>query len=703
MPNIKDADRCRCSSWRKSINALDRHGPGGQDDPGRHGGGTLTITNVGVFGVDTGTPILNPGESAIVCLRRGAAHAVGRRHRRDEQIEPRWVTQLAVSFDHRLVDGAAGLAVPVRRRRGPDRPRPRPAVTRYRVRAPELASRGGWFNTGGQRLSLADLRGRIVLLDFWTAGCANCWHVLDELRPLEREYADVLSIIGVHSPKFAHEGLDESVAAAVERYEVPHAVLSDPDMAIWQQYAIKAWPTLVLIDPAGYVVAQAAGEGQVSGLAKIIDELIFEFGDRLRRGDDPYGPPSARRPSCAFRPRRSGSVTRCWWPTPVIISWCASDGDGTVLERIGAGTRGHQDGPTPSFAEPSGLTRLPDGRIVVADSANHALRIVDGASTTTAQSTNRGLRTITGDVPDVLSPADVAWWPAIGQVVVAAAGVHLLLGWDPATDAVTILAGTTVEGVRDGDALDAWLAQPSGLAVDGERIWFVDAESSTLRTLDAYGVVRTSIGEGLFDFGHVDGPAATPGCSTRSGWPCSPTARSRSPTPTTGRSAASTNGVLTTIATGLAEPSGMLEVDGELVVVESAAHRLRPITPATTSADQAMPATRPVTALAAGEVTLIIEFTPPPGRKLDERDGPSTRLSVAASPPSLLLDGGGTSTALTRTIILAPGAGVLNVTAQAAACDEGGDNPACYLSRQDWGVPIEVADGASELRLVLMA
>ena len=118
-------------------------------------------------------------------------------------------------------------------------------------------------------------------------------------------------------------------------------------------------------------------------------------------------------------------------------------------------------------------------------------------------------RTITGAIPSVLSPWDVAWWPAIDRLVVAAAGVHLLLAVDPRDGTAEVLAGTTVEGLRDGPALDGWLAQPSGLAVDGDTLWFVDSETSALRRLTADGTLHTAVGEGLFDFGHVDGPAAT--------------------------------------------------------------------------------------------------------------------------------------------------------------------------------------------------
>src|SRR5689334_15925031 len=126
------------------------------------------------------------------------------------------------------------------------------------VRAPELKGRG-WLNTGGRELALADFRGRFLLLDFWTFCCINCLHVLDELRPLEEKYGDALVIVGVHSPKFAHEGEEAAVKAAVKRYEVGHPWLDDPKWLTWQNYTARAWPTLVLVDPNGYIVAQYSG------------------------------------------------------------------------------------------------------------------------------------------------------------------------------------------------------------------------------------------------------------------------------------------------------------------------------------------------------------------------------------------------------------------------------------------------------------
>jgi hypothetical protein len=301
--------------------------------------------------------------------------------------------------------------------------------------------------------------------------------------------------------------------------------------------------------------------------------------------------------------------------------------------------------------------------------------------------------------------------------VIAGAGVHLLLGWDPATDAVSVLAGTTVEGLRDGPAADGWLAQPSGLAVDGDRVWFADSETSALRYLTAPGKVtgtgelRTVVGEGLFDFGHVDGPAGT--------------ARLQHPLGVTLLTDGSIaiadtyNGAIRRYDPATGEvgtlATGLVLVGDDIVVIESAAHRLtRPVTAGQLRQvlGAQLQTERPATELAAGTVELSVPFRPPAGRKLDDRYGPATRLVVSSSPPSLLTAGAGDGAELHRTLVLRalPGEsgtdGVLHITAQAASCDDDQsiEHPACYLARQDWGVPIRVvgSSGDTELELPLL-
>ncbi|MEU4776304.1 NHL domain-containing thioredoxin family protein [Micromonospora sp. NPDC023633] len=605
--------------------------------------------------------------------------------------------------------------------------------TTPRVRAPELRGRQ-WLNTGGQNLTLQDLRGRCVLLDFWTFCCINCLHVLDELRPLEEKYGDVLVVIGVHSPKFEHEKDPDALAAAVERYGVHHPVLDDPELDMWQQYAARAWPTLSVIDPEGYVVATMAGEGHAEGLARLVDDLIatHEAKGTLHRGDGPYVPPAQPETTLRFPGKavllENGNLLVSDSARHSLAE-LAGDGE-TLVRRIGAGTRGRADGPAgaATFSEPQGLCLLPAHTaevagydLVVADTVNHLLRGVRLANgeVVTVAGTGRQWRSTVDDhshdalAVDLSSPWDLAWYD--DKVVIAMAGIHQLWWFDPVKRTAGMYAGTTVEALRDGPLAEAWMAQPSGLSVsaDGARLWVADSETSAIRYVQN-DVMGTAVGQGLFDFGHVDGPApeallqhplgvlALPDGSVLVADTYNGAVRRFDPE----------SNRVSTVADGLAEPSDLvLTPAGEVLVVESAAHRLTRLAPGALSAAGASTVDGPrhrterkPTDVAAGEVTLDVIFTPAPGQKLDETYGPSTRLVVSASPPELLVEGAGTGTELSRRLVVdgTVAGGVLQVTAQAATCDADVEHAACHLTRQDWGVPVRVVDGAAaRLPLVL--
>jgi thiol-disulfide isomerase/thioredoxin len=594
-----------------------------------------------------------------------------------------------------------------------------------RVRAPELYGAGGWINTA-EPLTLAGLRGRIVLLDFWTFCCVNCLHVIDELREVERRYADVLVTIGVHSPKFAHEADHDALVAAVERYEVDHPVLDDPGLVTWNQYAVRAWPTLAVIDPEGYVVAQLSGEGHGHGLAALLDELIEEHAAKgtLRRGDSYLALAPEPRPSQLRFPAKvvvlpSGDLLVGDARNHSLAVVSPDDLD-TVVRRIGSGRRGHVDGlaADAEFAEPQGVLVLPASiaeavgfDVVVADTANHLLRGVSlstGEVTTVAGTGAQWMRGSAGGGKalevDFSTPWDLAWYG--DAVVVAMAGTHQLWAFDPVAGTAAVLAGTTSEGLRDGPALTSWMAQPSGLAADGDTLWIADSETSALRFLRD-GALHTVVGQGLFAFGHRDGPAEEALLQHPLGvtlLPDGSVAICDTYNNAIRRYDPVTDDV-TTLAVGVAEPSGAVLVDGHLVVVESAAHRLS--TPVAEGVlrmiGEAQTVQRPVTDLAPGPFSLEVVFEPPPGQKLDERDGPATRLTVSASPPSLLLSGDGGSTGLVRALVLADeGEGVLHVSAMGASCDTDAEFAACHVHQQDWGIPVRVTPGApSSLTLML--
>lgn len=599
---------------------------------------------------------------------------------------------------------------------------PAPAPRRARVRAPELIGKGGWLNTGGRQYTLADLRGRIVVLDFWTFCCINCLHVLDELRELEEKHRDTVVIIGVHSPKFVHEAEHQAVVDAVERYGVEHPVLDDPELATWKQYAVRAWPTLVVIDPEGYVVAQHAGEGHAHAIERLVEELEAEHAAKgtLRRGDGPYVPPEPEPTTLRFPGKAlllpSGNFLVSDTTRHQLVE-LAQDGE-SVVRRIGTGTRGFTDGDagTAAFNEPQGLALLEDGSVVVADTVNHALRRLDPASGEVTTLAGTGRQWMQGDATSgpgrevsLSSPWDVAWWN--GRVWIAMAGVHQLWAYDPDGETVAVAAGTTNEGLVDGPGAEAWFAQPSGLAATPERLWLADSETSALRWVDLDGAVHTAVGTGLFDFGHRDGAAgqallqhplgvtALPDGSVAVSDTYNHALRRYDPR----------TGEVTTLATDLREPSDAVLVGDDIVVVESARHRLTRLRlpeEAVRVEAVAHRTQRAATEVAPGRLRLDVIFQAPAGQKLDTRYGPSTRLLVSATPPELLLHGEGAGTDLSRDLELDPAVteGVLHVSAMAASCDDDPANeyPACHVHQQDWGVPLRLTEGgADRLPLVL--
>lgn len=623
----------------------------------------------------------------------------------------------------------------------------------YKVRASELLGRN-WLNTGGEQLNLEALRGKIVILDFWTFCCINCLHVLDELRPLEAKYADVLVTVGVHSPKFEHEADPDALAAAVERYEIHHPVLDDPELVTWQAYGARAWPTLVVLDPEGYIVAHLSGEGHAQGLGSLVDELVAEHEAKgtLHRGNGPYVAPEAREGDLRFPGKTIALANGNFLVGDSGHHRLVELGNdlSTVVRTIGAGVKGYADGDAQSaqFNELQGLTALPTELaakvgydVIVADTVNHRLRSVNLSTGEVGTLAGNGVQRLldaenarqehqpTDLGTDSLnvslsSPWDVLYHPS-GKVIIAMAGTHQIFSFDPLTSALHVYAGSGLEGLSDGAPLEAWFAQPSGLTLDtNDDVWVADSETSALRRLEIDGhgeviKVHTAIGAGLFDFGFRDGEAD----QARLQHPLGVTALPDGSIAV----ADSYNGavrrfdpvtqMVSTLAKGLKEPADVLlddSVDGApvLLVVETNTHQLIriPVPAEALVVDEGASQTqRPKTKVQAGQHEIVVRFAAPKGQKLDDRWGDPTQLKISSSPEELLLDGDGTSIGLTRTLKLNPEVsdGVLHITARAAACDgePGGEIPdhaACHLYQQDWGIPVELDEsGDNELLLDL--
>src|SRR5713226_563858 len=254
-----------------------------------------------------------------------------------------------------------------------------PVQERARVRAPELSGGHGWLNTD-KPLSLSALKGKVVLLDFWTYGCINCMHIIPDLKKLEEKYKNQLVIIGVHSGRFENEKDTENIRRIILRYQIEHPVYNDADFAVWRAYKVDAWPTRVLIDPAGYIVGYVPGEGNFEPLDRAINQVAAEFRKRGELNEQPL--------RLALESAKVGDLPLAF-PGKVLADakgdrlFIADSShnrivvtklDGTLLEAIGSGERGAGDGPfgTATFFRPQGMA-LEGNSLYVADTENHLI------------------------------------------------------------------------------------------------------------------------------------------------------------------------------------------------------------------------------------------------------------------------------------------------------------------------------------------
>jgi len=377
-----------------------------------------------------------------------------------------------------------------------------------------------WVNTS-RPLTLAELRGKVVVLDFWTYGCINCIHVIPDLKALEAKYPDELVVVGVHSAKFLNEAETVNIGLVAERYGRTEPIVNDAAFEVWRAYNVRAWPTLVLIDPEGNVLGRHEGEGAFEPLDAAIAGMIATFDARgtLVRTPLDLGGPDNTQPRTVLR-----------FPEQVLVDatggrlFIADSGNdrivvtdlgGAVQDVIGGAGAGLVDGPyeDAAFDWPHGMALASPTQLYVADTGNHAIRFVDleARTVTTVAGTGEQAYMFNRSSVDASSglnsPWDVLWLD--GQLYVAMAGQHQVWRYDPSVGALYLVAGSGREELRDGAATAAGLNQPTGLATDGEALFVADSEASAVRRVDLgpSGQVTTVVGTGLFDFGDVDGVA----------------------------------------------------------------------------------------------------------------------------------------------------------------------------------------------------
>jgi thiol-disulfide isomerase/thioredoxin len=384
------------------------------------------------------------------------------------------------------------------------------------IHAPDFDPSLGWLGTDTP-VSMRELRGHLVILDFFTSCCVNCMHVAPILHRLETRFeGQPVVVLGVHSGKFDHEQEPAVVEAAMHRMGIRHPVLVDEGMRTWHAFAVRSWPTLVVVRPDGTIGAVAPGEPDEAALHALVTSeldrararghLAREARTLLRPVDTATA--GLRFPSKLAR-SRSGALAVSDTGHARVIVWSPS---GTVEAVVGA----HEEGDTAIVAdleEPQGLAFDGDDCLFIADARRHTVVEVQLSSRTArvvAGTGRMGTAPLGFDERPALTTALRSPWDLVvtrEAIVVAMSGSHQLASLDRARGTVRALAGTGAESRLDGAGRDATFSQPNGLTRVGDEAVVADSESSSLRAVHLVtGETRTLLAGSLFTWGDVDGP-----------------------------------------------------------------------------------------------------------------------------------------------------------------------------------------------------
>lgn len=426
------------------------------------------------------------------------------------------ITEAAVGPEKAAADDTIGANDPV------EYPRP------HKIKMPADVFDGGtaWLNTSGP-IELKDLKGKVVLIDFWTYCCINCIHVLPDLKYLEKKYPNELVVIGCHSAKFDNEKESENIRQAILRYEIEHPVVNDSQMRIWRSLGISSWPSLLVVDAEGNACLLASGEGNREYLDELVGKLIQYHKANNTLDETPIRFDLERNKANARPLRFPGKVLADEPGNRLFISDSNHNRivittlDGQLVDVIGAGTIGKKDGAfaEAQFDHPQGMTLVGE-MLYICDTENHSLRVADLKANTVTTLAGTGdqarRRFFTWKLKDtpLNSPWDIIH--VDGWLYICMAGPHQMWSHQIGSDTIQVYAGSGMEDIQNGTFEESAFAQPSGITTDGKFLYVCDSEGSAIRklTIDTKGQGEVSTvagpyemprGAALFEFGDEDG------------------------------------------------------------------------------------------------------------------------------------------------------------------------------------------------------
>ena len=370
-----------------------------------------------------------------------------------------------------------------------------------------------WVNTA-QAPSPANLHGRVTLIYFWTFDCVNCVNLIADLAWLENRYHDGLCVIGVHTPKYTGQRDARTVLKAVNRHRLRHPVASDPGFVLWQQFGVRAWPSVVLLDAEGRLAGLYTGEGRRQEIDRRVASLLDEATQRDIRIYEPW--PAVSRPEprlpLAFPARVIANDRHLYVADTAHHRVLETTHEGRVLRQFGSGNAGYWDGRLIDcgLSSPQGLA-LGKDVLYIADTGNHAIRrvrLLSGDVDTIAGTGKLGRERPQNHADPtavaMCAPVDVAVHNE--HVYFTVSGQHQVWDLDLARRSLDILAGSGRFGIDDGDGTYASFAQPGGVAVLAHALLVADSGAGAIRAVRfADRRVTTLIGHGPWDFGDTAG------------------------------------------------------------------------------------------------------------------------------------------------------------------------------------------------------
>ncbi|MCG8487731.1 MAG: redoxin domain-containing protein [Chromatiales bacterium] len=369
-----------------------------------------------------------------------------------------------------------------------------------------------WLNVE-RSLTIDDLLGKVVILDFWTYGCINCIHVLSDLKKLEQKYRHQLLVIGVHTPKFDNEKNLQMLRKIVIRYGVDHPVVNDVNGLLASFYGMRAWPTRVVIDPEGTVLGKVVGEGRYDQIDKKISELLDQHNEVLDPAPIPVKLEREAVDDTLLSAPGKITVTTDYIAISDTLNnrIIVTDHRGEIEHIIGSGALGSQNGSftNASFNSPQGLV-FKNNDLYVADTGNHLLRLINFDNNTVSTIAGNGTleRKQSGQYPATSIGMASPWALALmdDRLFIAMAGSHQIWVYNISSKQLSHFAGSGREGILDGNVEQATFSQPSGLNIHGNWLYIADSEASAVRRIHLRNkTVETLVGRGLFDFGDRDG------------------------------------------------------------------------------------------------------------------------------------------------------------------------------------------------------